>query len=100
MRAIGNNLHMDYSAIGQTKHLAACMEQLATPGSIRLTAATLRLIECLVRVNTLGLIPVKGLAEAVEVLELVSASAVCQRLPAAARGDEPESAVATARQAG
>src|SRR5215470_13075252 len=45
VRAIGNDLHMDYSAVGQTTHLAARMEQLATPGSIRLTAATLRLVE-------------------------------------------------------
>ena len=42
VRTIGNDLHMDYSAVGQTTHLAARMEQLATPGSIRLTAATLR----------------------------------------------------------
>ncbi len=34
MRAIGNDLHMDYSAVGQTTHFAARMEQLATPGSI------------------------------------------------------------------
>ena len=33
VRAIGNDLHMDYSAIGQTVHLAARMEQLATPGA-------------------------------------------------------------------
>jgi Adenylate and Guanylate cyclase catalytic domain len=45
VRAIGNDLHMDYSAVGQTTHLAARMEQLATPGSILLTAATLRLVE-------------------------------------------------------
>ena len=32
VRAIGNDLHMDYSAVGQTTHLAARMEQLATPG--------------------------------------------------------------------
>src|SRR5919198_1445574 len=42
VRAIGNDLHMDYSAVGQTTHLAARMEQLATPGSILLTADTLR----------------------------------------------------------
>src|SRR5262245_29058303 len=30
VRAIGNDLHMDYSAVGQTTHLAARMEQLAT----------------------------------------------------------------------
>ena len=43
VRAIGNDLHMDYSAVGETTHLAARMEQLATPGSTRLTAATLHL---------------------------------------------------------
>jgi class 3 adenylate cyclase len=60
VRAIGNDLHMDYSAVGQTTHLAARMEQLATPGTIRLTAMTLRLVEGLVQVQTLGQFPVKG----------------------------------------
>ncbi len=41
VRAIGNDLRMEYAAVGQTTHLAARMEQLATPGSIRLTATTL-----------------------------------------------------------
>ena len=87
VRSIGNDLHMDYSAVGQTTHLAARMEQLATPGSIRLTAATLRLAEGLVQVNALGQFPVKGLAEPVEVFELVGASAIRRRLQAsAARG--------------
>ena len=36
------------------------MEQLATPGSIRLTAETLRLAEGLVQVMALGPVPVKG----------------------------------------
>jgi class 3 adenylate cyclase len=74
VRAIGNDLHMDYSAIGQTTHLAARMEQLATPGTIRLPAATLRLVEGLVQVTALGPVPVKGLAEPVEVFELIGAS--------------------------
>src|SRR5256884_2434993 len=87
VRAIGNDLHMDYSAVGQTTHLAARMEQLATPGSIRLTAATLRLAEGLIQVNALGRFPVKGLTEPVEVFELVGASAIRRRLQAsAARG--------------
>src|SRR5437870_8789966 len=63
VRAIGNDLHMDYSAVGQTTHLAARMEQLATPGSIRLTAATLRLAAGLVQVHALGRFPVEGLTE-------------------------------------
>ena len=83
-RAIGNDLHMDYSAVGQTTHLAARMEQLATPGSIRLTAATLRRVEGLVQVNALGRFPVRGLPEPVEVFARVGASAVRRRLQAAA----------------
>jgi predicted ATPase/class 3 adenylate cyclase len=84
VRTIGNDLHMDYSAVGQTTHLAARMEQLATPGTIRLTAATLRLVEGLVQVSALGPIPVKGLTEPVEVFELLGASALRRRLQAAA----------------
>jgi class 3 adenylate cyclase len=87
VRAIGSDLHMDYSAIGQTTHLAARMEQLAPPGSIRLTAATLRLAEGFIQVNALGPVPVKGLREPVEVCELVGATAVRRRLQATvARG--------------
>ena len=84
---IGNDLHMDYSAVGLTTVLAARMEQLATPGSILLTAATLRLVEGMVQVHPLGPVPVKGVDEPVEVFELVGASAIRRRLQAAvARG--------------
>jgi class 3 adenylate cyclase/tetratricopeptide (TPR) repeat protein len=84
VRAIGNDLHMDYSAVGETTVLAARMEQTATPGSIRLTPATLRLVEGLVQVNALGPVPVKGLVEPVEVFELTGASGIRRRLQAAA----------------
>jgi len=84
VRAIGNDLHMDYSAVGETTHLAARMEQLATPGTIRLTAATLRLVEDVVQVQALGSVPVKGLVEPVEVFELVGASGTRRRVQAAA----------------
>jgi class 3 adenylate cyclase/tetratricopeptide (TPR) repeat protein len=90
VRAIGNDLHMDYSAIGQTTHLAARMEQLAPPGSIRLTAETLRLAEGWVQVTPLGPVPVKGLPAPVEVCELVGAGPARTRLQAfAARGLTP-----------
>ena len=84
VRAIGNDLHMDYSAVGETTHLAARMEQLATPGSIRLTAETLRLAEGFIQVQSLGPVPVKGLVEPVEVFELAGASGIRRRLQAAA----------------
>jgi class 3 adenylate cyclase len=87
VRTIRNDLHMDYSAVGETTHLAARMEQLATPGTIRITAATLQLVEGLIRVNALGPVPVKGLSEPVEVYEVVGASPVRWRFQAAvARG--------------
>jgi class 3 adenylate cyclase len=59
VRSIGSDLRMDYTAVGQTTHLAARMEQLATPGSIRLAAGTLQLAEGLVEVAPLGPTPVK-----------------------------------------
>src|SRR4030095_10995367 len=49
--SISNDLHVEYSAIGPTVHLAARMEQLAREGTIRLTAETLRLVEGLVTVT-------------------------------------------------
>ena len=45
VRSIGSDLHMDYSATGQTTHRAARMEQIAAPGSTRVTADTVRLAE-------------------------------------------------------
>ncbi len=90
VRAIGNDLHMDYSAVGQTTHLAGRMEQLATPGSILLTAATRRLVEGLMRVQGLGPVPVKGLTAPVDVFELIGITSLRRRLQAAAtRGLSP-----------
>jgi tetratricopeptide (TPR) repeat protein len=87
VRTIGSDLRMDYTAVGQTTHLAARMEQLAVPGTIRLTAETLRLAEGFVQVKPLGPIPVKGVAEPVDVFELSGAADVRTRLQAArARG--------------
>src|SRR5882672_12904930 len=34
VRSIGSDLHMDYTAVGHTRHLAARMEHMAMPGSI------------------------------------------------------------------
>jgi len=87
VRSVGSDLRMDYTAVGQTTHLAARMEQLAPAGTTRLTAETLRLAEEFVQVRPLGPIPVKGLAAPVEVFELTGAGAVRTRLQASrARG--------------
>jgi class 3 adenylate cyclase/tetratricopeptide (TPR) repeat protein len=84
VRAIGSDLRMDYTAVGQTTHLAARMEQLATGGRSLLTADTLRLAEGYVEVTPLGPVPVKGLDAPVEVYELVGTGGRRSRLSAAA----------------
>jgi len=85
VRAIGSDLRMDYTAVGQTTHLAARMEQLASPGSILLTPSTMELVEDLVAVKPLGPVPVKGLADVVEVYEVTGAGPARTRLQATAR---------------
>src|SRR5438876_3067229 len=85
VRSIGSDLHMDYTAVGQTTHLAARMEQLGGPGSILLAPATLKLVEGYVAVKALGPVPVKGLADAVEVYEVTGTGPARTRLQAAAR---------------
>ncbi len=84
VRVVGSDLRMDYSAVGQTTHLAARMEQLATPGTTLATAATVGLAEGYVDVRPLGPVPVKGLAAPVETYELVGAGPLRSRLSAAA----------------
>src|SRR3712207_4125127 len=84
VRSIGSDLRMDYTAVGQTTHLAARMEQLAGPGSILLGPDTLQLAEGYVQVTPLGPVQVKGLGEPVDVYELIGAGTARSRLQAAA----------------
>ncbi len=84
MRAIGSDLHMDYTAVGQTTHLAARMEQIADPGAIVIAPETLALVEGYVEVRSLGPIPVKGLSDPIEIFELTGAGQARTRLQAAA----------------
>jgi class 3 adenylate cyclase/tetratricopeptide (TPR) repeat protein len=82
--SIGSDLRMDYTAVGQTTHLAARMEQMAMPGSILLAPDTLQLAEGYVQVNALGPMAVKGLSGPIAVCELLGASTARSRLQAAA----------------
>src|SRR4030095_1216330 len=83
VRAIRSDLRMDYTAVGQTVHLAARMEQLATPGSTRIAAATFQLVEGHVVVRPLGRVPVKGVGAPLDVYELVGVGSARTRLQAA-----------------
>ena len=84
VRSIRSDLRIDYSAVGQTTHLAARMEQLASPGTIWLTARTLSLVEAFVQVQPLGPVPVHGLDTPVEVFELQGSSRTRTRFQASA----------------
>src|SRR6266403_4256478 len=84
VRALGSDLHVDYTAVGQTTHLAGRMEQLAEPGAIVIAPATLALVADYVAVKPLGPVRVKGLAEPVDVYELTGPEPSRTRLQAAA----------------
>ena len=82
--AIGNDLHMDYTVVGQTANLAARLEQMAKPGSVLTTADTLQLAEGYVAMKPLGPVPVKGLADPVQIYEVTGAGEARTRLQVAA----------------
>lgn len=87
VRSIGSDLRMDYTAVGQTTHLAARMEQAAAPGSTLIAAATWRLAEGQVQVTPLGPMTLRGLGEPVEAYELNGARPARSRFQAlASRG--------------
>jgi class 3 adenylate cyclase/tetratricopeptide (TPR) repeat protein len=73
--AIGDNLRMDYTAIGDTTNLAARLQQLAEPGAILASEATWRLVEGYVRGEHIGPVQVKGRSEPVVVVRLLGVGA-------------------------
>jgi len=72
---IGDNLRMDYTAVGDTTNLAARLQQQAEPGAIRVSAATRRAAASRFAFKSLGLQTLKGVAEPVEAFELLPAGA-------------------------
>ena len=82
VRLLGRELHMNYSAHGETIHLAARMEQMATPGTILISSQTHQLAEGYVVTQPLGPMFVKGLTAPVVTYELLGAAAV-SRTPGA-----------------
>ena len=82
--AIGNDLKMDYTAIGQTVHLASRMEQMATPGSIMMTRRCSSIGRRLRAGEVARSGQREGMNEPVEVYEVTGAGAARSRLQAAA----------------
>jgi class 3 adenylate cyclase len=57
---IGDDLRMDYTAVGDTTNLAARMQQIARPGSVMMTEATHKAVQGFFETLDLGLVTVKG----------------------------------------
>ena len=87
VRAVRNDLSVDYGPIGATVHLAARMEQMAPPGAIYCTANVMRLAKGLVDAQPLGPVHVKGFREPLELFQIVGHTAARTRWEVtAARG--------------
>ena len=82
--SIGDDLRMDYTAVGDTTNLAARMESMAQPGTILETAYTHKLARDFFEFKSLGKVQVKGKKAPVEAYELLKASEVETRIEAAA----------------
>jgi class 3 adenylate cyclase/tetratricopeptide (TPR) repeat protein len=88
--AIGDNLRMDYTAVGDTTNTAARMQQLAEPGQVVVAETTERLIAPYFELRALGTFQVKNRAQPVAAWELQRARPHVSRLAArAAHGLSP-----------
>jgi class 3 adenylate cyclase len=70
---IGDNLRMDYTAIGDTTNLAARLQQIAKPGAIYLSEHTHELVQQWVECRALGKRAIKGKPEPLMVYEAIHA---------------------------
>jgi len=83
--AIGDNLRMDYSAIGDTTNLAARLQQVAAAGTVLVSDATSRLVQGYVRLEALAPVEVKGKTEPVPIYKVIGT--LPRRSPIASRSE-------------
>jgi adenylate cyclase len=83
--SIGDNLRMDYSAIGDTTNLASRLQGIAEPGTILVSESTSRLVEGYVRLEALQPVQVKGKTEPVPIYKVIGT--LPRRSPLGSRGE-------------
>ena len=75
-----DDLHTDYVPVGHSTNLAARMEQMATPGSILITAYTQKLTEGYFAFKALGQTQIRGVEEPLNIYEVLGAGPLRTRL--------------------
>ena len=80
VRTIGNDLCMDYSAVGHAVGLAARMESLAPVGATLVTVHTYRLVHNAFQFTAKGQVKIKGVSSPLETYELLAPNASHSRL--------------------
>ena len=70
--SIGDDLRMDYTAIGDTTNLAARVEQGAKPGEIWMSRETRNITRGYFKEESVGEIPLKGKAQPQQLYRLIS----------------------------
>jgi len=71
---LGNNLRVEFKAVGDTVNLASRMEGLAEPGASYVTGETFKLTEGFFRFEALGERQVKGKEQPIQVYRVLEAS--------------------------
>ena len=88
--SIGDDLRMDYTAIGNTTNLASRMETLAEPGTILVSTNTHRLTRDFFKFESIGTVKIKGLTDPQEAYQLIKTGDVGTRIAASvAKGLTP-----------
>jgi len=71
---LGNNLRVEFKAVGDTVNLATRMEGLAEPGTTYVTGETYRITEGLFRFEALGKREIKGKEQPIHVYRVIAPS--------------------------